>query len=319
MLSNNALIRKKRKILPKLRYDLRKNPALMIMMLPSVVYFIIFSYIPMIGIWFAFTSFDFRLGTFGSPYVGLQNFVYLFSSGKAWTITVNTIFYNIIFIFIGNALRIFFAILMSEVAGKIFKKSCQTLMFMPHFISMVIVGTFAYNLLNFDTGVINNILRSMNKPEYDFYINANVWMWLIPIFYFWKSTGYGTIVYMSTISGISDELYEAADLDGASFLQEIRYITLPCLRPTFIILVLMALGQIMRGQFDLFYQLIGETPRLYETTDIIDTFVFRSLRSTGVTVNRGTAVGIYQSIIGCLLIVTVNTIVRKAEPDYALF
>jgi putative aldouronate transport system permease protein len=301
------------------RYDLRRNKALLAMMVPSVLYFLLFSYLPMIGIWFAFTQFNARLGIFQSPYIGLENFNYLFGSGTALAITWHTILYNFIFIIVGNTLNIFFAILMSEVAGKIVKKTSQTLMFLPYFISWVIVASFAYNLLNYDTGLVNNLLVRLGTGKVDIYSMPNIWYALIPLFFFWKTTGYSTIVYMSTIMGIPDDLFEAADLDGASFMQEIRYIILPGVRPTLIILVLMSLGGIMRGQFDLFYQLIGKASLLYSTTDIIDTYVFRALMSTGVNINRGTAAGVYQSVVGFLLIVSINAAVKKAEPEYALF
>ena len=308
--------------LTKIRYDIRKNPVLMIMVLPSVAYFLITSYLPMVGVYFGFTSYqfttDFFSTLFGSKFVGLSNFEYLFSSGLAWRMTANTLIYNFIFIVGGTILKVAIAIMFSEIAGKFFKKYVQTITFLPHFISMVMVGTFAYNLLNYNSGVINSMLVALGFERVDFYSMPNAWYVILPLVDFWKGVGYGSIIYVSAITGISDELYEAADLDGANFMQEIVHITIPSIRPTIVILTLMSLGSIMKGNFDLFYQLVGESGQLMETTEIIDTYVWRALRQN-VQIGMGSAAGLYQSFVGMILVVLVNTIVKKIEPDYAIF
>jgi len=308
--------------LTKIRYDIRKNPVLMIMALPSIIYFLITSYLPMVGVYFAFTSYqfttDFFSTLFGSKFVGLSNFEYLFSSGLAWRMTANTLIYNFIFIVGGTILKVAIAIMFSEIAGKFYKKCVQTITFLPHFISMVMVGTFAYNLLNYNSGVINSLLVALGFERMDFYSMPNAWYAILPMVDFWKGVGYGSIIYVSAITGISDELYEAADLDGANFMQEIIHITIPSIRPTIVILTLMSLGSIMKGNFDLFYQLVGESGQLMETTEIIDTYVWRSLRQN-VQIGMGSAAGLYQSFVGMILVVLVNTIVKKIEPDYAIF
>lgn len=308
--------------LTKIRYDIRKNPLLVVMVLPSIVYFLITSYLPMVGVYFAFTSYqfttDFFSALFGSKFVGLSNFEYLFSSGLAWKMTANTLIYNCIFIIGGTILKVAVAIMFSEISGKFFKKSVQTITFLPHFISMVMVGTFAYNLLNYNSGVINSLLTALGFARADFYSMPGAWYVILPVVDFWKGVGYGSIIYVSAITGISDELYEAADLDGASFMREVIHITIPSIRPTIVILTLMSLGSIMKGNFDLFYQLVGESGQLMETTEIIDTYVWRSLRQN-VQIGMGSAAGLYQSFVGMLLVLLVNTIVKKIEPDYALF
>ena len=306
----------------RIRYDIRKNPLLVLMVLPSIAYFLVTSYLPMVGVYFAFTSYqfttDFFSTLFGSKFVGLDNFEFLFSSGLAWSMTVNTLIYNFIFIVGGTILKVAVAIMFSEIAGKFYKKWVQTITFLPHFISMVMVGTFAYNLLNYNSGVINSLLVGLGFERVDFYSIPVAWYFILPIVDFWKGVGYGSIIYVSAITGISDELYEAADLDGANFWQEIIHITIPSIRPTIVILTLMSLGSIMKDNFDLFYQLVGESGQLMETTEIIDTYVWRSLR-TNVQIGMGSAAGLYQSFVGMILVVTVNTIVKKIEPDYALF
>ena len=308
--------------LTKIRYDIRKNPMLVIMVLPSVAYFLVTSYLPMVGVYFGFTSYqfttDFFSTLFGSKFVGLSNFEYLFSSGLAWRMTANTLIYNFIFIVGGTILKVAIAIMFSEIAGKFFKKYVQTITFLPHFISMVMVGTFAYNLLNYNSGVINSFLVALGFERVDFYSMPGAWYIILPLVDFWKGVGYGSIIYVSAITGISDDLYEAADLDGANFMQEIVHIPIPSIRPTIVILTLMSLGSIMKGNFDLFYQLVGESGQLMETTEIIDTYVWRALRQN-VQIGMGSAAGLYQSFVGMILVVLVNTIVKKIEPDYAIF
>jgi putative aldouronate transport system permease protein len=309
----------KGKRMSNLLYDLRKNPLLLLMLVPSIVFFFIFSYLPMIGIYYAFTRYDFSGGLFGSPFVGLENFRFLFVSGTALNITFNTIFYNLIFIVGGNTAQAAVAILLSKVTGRYFRKVSQTIMFLPYFISYVIVGTFAYNILNYDTGFLNNLLTSMGMAKYDFYNTAWIWRFLIPIFHFWKNVGYGSVIYLAAIMGISDEYYEAASIDGAGIMQQIRYITIPCLKPTFIILLLLAIGNILRGQFDLFFQLTGKNGLLFSTTEIIDTYVFRALRFNTGSIGMGTAAGLYQSFVGMFIVFFANWGVRRLEPDMSLF
>ena len=300
-------------------YDIKKNPLLLLMLIPCACFFVTFSYLPMVGIYLAFTRYDFSAGMFGSPFVGIENFRFLFASGTATTVTINTIFYNLIFIFGGNIMNVLAAVLLSMVSGKYFRKVTQTIMFLPYFISYVIVGTFAYNILNYETGVLNNTLVSLGLERYDVYNTPWIWRILIPMFHLWKSIGYGSVIYLAAIMGISDEYYEAAAIDGAGIIQQIRYITLPCLKPTFIIMLLLAIGNIMRGQFDLFYQLIGNNGMLFNTTDIIDTYVFRALRFSSGSIGMGTAAGIYQSVVGVCIVFLANWFIRRAEPDMSLF
>lgn len=304
----------------RLAYDWRHNKALLSMQIVPALSILLFSVIPMVGIYYAFTRFDFGAGLFGSPFVGLENFRFLFISGTAWIITRNTIIYNLIFIFGGNVLRITVAILLAEVSSHRFRRVTQTIIFLPNFISMVLVGVFAYSLFGYETGFFNGILQQLGFERFDFYGTDSIWWLLIPVIEAWKSTGYGSIIYLAAILGISSELYEAASLDGASFLQRVRYITLPSLKPTFIILLLLSLGNIMRGQFALFYQLIGNNGRLFNTTDIIDTYVFRSLQSGGSNgIGMGTAAGLYQSLVGLFVVLGANALIRHYDRDSALF
>lgn len=298
--------------------SLKKNWVLYVMLIPTLVFFIVNNYMPMVGIYFAFTKYNFKGGLFGSPFVGLDNFAFLWKSNKLIELTINTVFYNVVFIAVGNILQIFTAILISQITGKLFKRVSQTLMFMPYFVSYVILSVLVYNLFNYEYGLVNSVLNGFEMAPINFYGEAKHWPFLITLFYIWKSLGYGMVVYLATILGISKEFYEAAQVDGANIFQQIRYITLPQIKPTFIILLLFSLGNIMKGQFELFYQMIGNNGLLFKTTDIIDTYVYRTTL-TSFDFGMGTAAGLYQSVFGFLLIIIVNFFVKRKNSEYALF
>lgn len=288
------------------------------MLIPAALFFLTFHYIPMFGVYLAFTKFNYIDGIFKSPFIGLANFKFLYISGALFNITKNTILYNLAFILFGNLCQVLVAIFITEINGKLFKKVTQSLMFLPYFVSYVLLGLFVYNLLGYEFGALNTLLRSLNLQPVDAYGTTGIWKFILVGAYIWKNIGYGSVIYLSTIMGISSELYEAAKIDGANIFKQIRYITLPLLKPTFLILFLLQLGNILRGQFELFYQIVGTVGTLYKTTDIIDTYVFRSLVNT-FDIGMGTAVGLYQSLFGFLLILTVNYIIKKVNDDYALF
>lgn len=298
--------------------EMGKNKVLYIMVIPTCAFFILNSYFPMFGIYLAFTRYDFRGGIFGSPFIGLDNFKYLFSSGSLWRITRNTVLYNIAFILIENLLEILSAILLSRVPSRLFKRTAQSVMFLPYFVSYVILGVFVYNLLNYEKGLVNALLVSLGAARFDAFNTPGFWPFGLVGAYIWKTVGYGTVIYLASISGISDEYYESAQLDGATVLQQIAHITLPLLKPTFITLFLLSVGRIMRGQFELFFNMVGGNGVLFPTTDVIDTFVYRSVTKS-FDIGLGSAAGLYQSLFGFALIMTVNWVIKKINEDYALF
>lgn len=304
--------------LGRLLQDFKVHWVLWLMILPTIVFFVIFSYAPMSGIYFAFTKYQFSKGYFGSPFVGLQNFEYLFKSGILWELTRNTLLYNIAFIIFGNLMQIICAVFLNDLRSRAFVKVSQTIIFLPYFISMVLVGVFAYNLFNIDNGFINSMLVAVGAEKYNFYLEPNIWPLLIVIIHVWKGLGYGSIIYLSTLTGINPEYYESARIDGATKWQQIRYITLPMLMPTAALLIMFSLGGIMKGQFELFYQLVGRNGILFKTTDIIDTYVYRSL-TVNFDVGMGTAAGLYQSLFGFIFVMVVNWLVRRNNEAYALF
>jgi len=289
-----------------------------LMLLPVIVFFLINSYLPMVGIYYAFTRFDFNTSLFDSEFVGFENFKFLWKSGILTKLTLNTLGYNLAFIVLGNALAIAAAILLSELKLKWFKKLTQSILFLPYFISFVILSVIVYNLFNYESGFLNTLLKGLNMEPIDVYNTPWMWIPLIIIFYLWKNLGYSMVIYLAAITGISDEYYEAAKIDGANIFQRVWHITVPMLKTTFVVLLLFALGSIMKGQFDLFYQLIGNNGVLYNTTDILDTYVYRSLKVT-FDIGMATSAGVYQSVFGFVLVMTVNYIIRKINEDYALF
>lgn len=304
--------------LRRLGREVRRHWVLFLMILPATIYFFVFLYAPMPGSYIAFVQYNMGKGIFGSPFVGLKNFEFLIKTGKLWQITQNTVLYNLAFIGLTNLLQVAFAIMLSEVASKSFRRVSQSIILLPHFISFVIVGVFAYNFFNFNNGFVNMLITSVGGDRYSFYSSPGVWKFIIVFFRLWKATGYGMIIYLATITGISSEIYEAAYIDGASDGQRIRYITLPMLKPTVTLLILFDLGGILRGQFDLFYNLIGNNSVLYPQTDVIDTFVFRSLMGQ-FNFSQSAAVGFYQSLFGMIVVFLVNWIVRRVDPENSLF
>lgn len=296
----------------------KRYRVLLLMLLPSVLYVLLFSYIPMGGIVLAFENYNYADGIFGSPWCGVSNFEFFFQSGQALRVTKNTVLYNALFIAVNTVMQLSVAVLLSEMKGRWFKRITQSLMFLPYFISWVIVSIIAFNLFSYDYGLINGTLARLGMKKMDFYGTPWVWPFILTFFSFWKGIGYGSVMYLAAIMGIDTSIYEAAEIDGANVFQRIWRITLPLLRPTIVILLLLSIGGIFRGNFDMFYQLIGNNGLLYDTTDVIDTFTFRSLINTA-DVGMSAAVGVYQSVLCFAMIMLANFCVKKVEPDYTLF
>lgn len=288
------------------------------MLLPSLVLVFIFSYLPMGGTIIAFKRFNYQDGIFKSPWVGLDNFKFFFQSGKAWTVTRNTALYNLAFISVNTVLEILFAIIIGEIHHKYIKKITQSIIFLPYFISWVIVGSIAYSILNYETGTLNRLIRFLGGSPINFYGEPKWWPAIIIFFAAWKGVGYGVVVYLASILGIDESLYEAAQVDGANMMQRIRYITLPGITPTVITLTLLALGKVFRGNLDLFYQLIGQNGALFNATDVIDTYVFR-MTIAATDIGQTVAIGVYQSVLCFITILAANYIVKRKNDNYSLF
>ncbi|MBB6670653.1 ABC transporter permease [Cohnella nanjingensis] len=298
--------------------DVVRYRIILLMLAPAVLYYLLFAYVPMGGIILAFKHYDYAGGVFGSPWNGLDNIRFFFESGDAWRVTRNTVLYNAAFIVVNNALQIMAAIFLFEVGGKWFRKLMQSALFLPYFISWVVVGSIAYNLLNYNIGTVNVWLKGMGFEPVDIYNTPSYWPFILVLIAAWKVLGYGTVMYLAAITGIDTEMYEAAEIDGANIFQRVMKVTLPNLYPTIIILVLLAIGNIFRGDFGMFYNLVGNNGVLFAATDVIDTFVFRSLLMTN-EIGMSAAVGAYQSVLGFVTILLVNYAVRRHDKDRALF
>ncbi|WP_339279265.1 ABC transporter permease subunit [Paenibacillus sp. FSL W8-1187] len=303
--------------------SLNRNKAILLMVLPGALWFLIFSYIPMAGAIIAFK--EYRVSRHGfidsvisSAWVGLDNFKFLFSTNDAWIITRNTLLYNVVFIVIGLVAAVAMAIVLSEIASKRMSKLYQTGMFMPYFLSWVIVGYFAFSFLSLDKGLLNQALRGIGLDPVNWYSDPTYWPFILVFISLWKAIGYNSVVYLASILGIDRSLYEAAMIDGANKWQQIKNITIPMLTPLMTILTLLAIGKIFYADFGLFYQVPRDSGALYSVTNVIDTYVYRGLKTTG-EFGMVTAAGLYQSLVGFILVITSNWIVGRVNKDNTLF
>lgn len=296
-----------------------KNFALFAMAAPGLLYLLINNYIPMFGIFIAFKQIDYSKGIFGSDRCGFDNFKFLFQTKDAWIMVRNTVLYNLTFILLGTIFAVFIAILMSEITKYFCSKLFQAGLILPNLVSMVIVAYLVYAFLNPETGLVNNaILSAMGKDPVNWYTSPGYWPVILVLVQMWKSAGYSSIVYIASISGIDKGLYEAARLDGAGKLQQVFKITLPQLKPTIIMMVLMSLGRLFSSDFGLFYQVPMNSGALFDVTQTIDTYVYRGLMTYG-NIGMSSAAGLFQSVIGFALVMVANAIVRKREAENALF
>jgi putative aldouronate transport system permease protein len=303
--------------------DLARNKVMLLMVLPGALWFLLFSYLPMFGTVIAFKQYRFSRDGFwasiiNSKWVGWDNFKFLFSTNDAYIITRNTLLYNLVFIFVGLALSVMLAVILSEISNKKLSKFYQTGMFLPYFLSWVIVGYFTFSFLSADRGLLNGVFKSLGWDTVQWYSDPKYWPFILVFVFLWKAVGYNSVVYLAAIMGIDRSLYEAAMIDGASKMQQIRAITLPLLRPIITIMTLLAIGKIFYADFGLFYQIPRNSGTLYGVTNVIDTYVFRGLKTTG-EIGMTTAAGLYQSVVGFILVITSNYIVRKFDKDNALF
>ena len=290
-----------------------------LVMIPGLVYLFINNYMPLPGLVVAFKQYNAGKGIYKSPWVGFKNFQYLFATNDALLITRNTILYNVAFIAINLVCSIAVAIILSELTGKI-KNVYQSVILLPHLISSVIIGYLVFAFFSVENGFINNnnILALFGKEGVSWYSEPKYWPFIIIFVNTWKSIGFNCIIYLSTLLGFDRAFYESAEIDGATKWQQIRYITLPLLKPTAIMMTLMAVGRVFYSDFGLFYQVPMNQGALYATTQTIDTYVYRGLLQLG-NISMSAAAGVYQSIIGFVLILAANLLVKKLDRDSALW
>ena len=301
---------------------LRDNIEFLLLVLPGTIWFLVFAYLPMIGIIIAFKNWRISGGfiesLIKSEWAGLDNFKFLFNSSDAWLITRNTVLYNLVFIILGVVLPVTLAILLKELLNKKLSKFYQSSMFLPYFLSWVVVSYCLFAFLSPEKGYVNGIISSLGGEKISWYTEPKYWTLIIIFMSQWKGVGYGTVVYLASICGIDKSYYEAAVIDGASKWQQIKYITIPSLKPVMIIMFITAIGGMFRADFGLFYQLPKNSGALYPVTNVIDTYVYRGLTTLG-NIGMSSAAALYQSFVGLILILVTNGIVRKVDNENAFF
>ncbi|MCC8046522.1 MAG: ABC transporter permease subunit [Clostridiales bacterium] len=311
-------VKKRYGFIGSLKYDIKHNPCLCLMCVPTIIWFLVFSYYPLIYLVAAFKKYSATAGLWGSEWVGLKNFKTFFGSTSFVNVTVNTVALNTVFILATQLCSILIAIALSEVSGKYFKKVTQSAVILPHFISWTVVAMLCEAFLKTNNGLVNNVLVSLGFEKINFYQNADVWPLILTILKVWQGAGYGSIVYLASITGFDQDMYEAARVDGATRGQCIRYLTLPLLKTTAIMLLIMSIGKIFNGDFGMIYNLVGTNSMLYRTTDVIDTYVYRMLVES-TNIGQSAAVSLWQSVMGFCIVMFTNWFTKKVEPDAAMF
>ncbi len=285
---------------------------------PGLAYFFINNYLPMEGLVIAFKSYTAKAGIWGSPWIGLKNFEFLFVSKEAWTITRNTLGYNLAFILVNTVLGIALAIFLNEIRKKSLRKVYQTMILLPYLMSMVVVGYLVTAFLGENTGIVNGILRSLGGQNIQWYTTKAYWPFILLVVNTWRMVGFDTIIYLASIVGFGDQYYEAAEIDGATKLQQIRHITLPLLKPSIVMLLTMSMGRIFRSDFGLFFQVPRSNGLLYDVTQTIDTYVYRALLVKG-DIGMSSAASFYQSFVCLAMILLFNWMMRRYSRENALF
>lgn len=309
----------KKKKIKKRRWN-RDDTELTLLALPTTIWYILFCFLPMFGIIIAFKNFRINGGFIKSfltsDWVGFDNFKFLFSTKDIWLILRNTLGYNIIFIMLGIMVPVAAAIAIGQLHSKRLAKLYQTAMFMPHFLSWVVVAALVWAFLSYDKGLINNLLDSMGRERVQWYMKKEMWPGFLIFMHMWKSVGYGMVVYLATITGIDKTYYEAAGIDGASIWQQIRYITLPLMKNVIIMMFIMNVGRIFYSDFGLFYQVPRDSNSLYNLVYTLDVYVYKQLRTS--TTGMAAAAAFMQSVAGCITILTANAIVRRIDRESAM-
>jgi len=293
---------------------LRKNRVFLLMLLPAVIYTLVFSYYPMTGIVLAFKKYSYAGGIWGSPWNGIDNFKFFFQSGQAGLVTRNTVLYNALFIVVNTVVQMSVAIFLTEIRSKRYRKVAQSMMFLPYFISWVIVGVISFNIFGSDYGFLNNLITSLGGEKILFYTTPEVWPFILLFFNIWKNVGYGSVMYLAALMGIDTSIYEAAEIDGANAFQRITKITIPMIMPTTIILFLLSIGGIFRGNFDMFYNLVGNNGLLYNYTDVIDTLTFRALVAQN-NYGMSAAIGLFQSVLCFITVILAEKLDSRYDKD----
>jgi len=288
------------------------------MTIPAILYVFLFCYIPMIGIIVAFKNYKYNLGFFGSPWNGIDNFIYLFKSNTLFNLVRNTLGYNIVFIVLGIVIQVFLALMLFSISNKWSIKLLQSSMFIPNFLSWVVVGYISHAFFKLEGGFINTILTNAGLDKISFYTEPKYWPLILTFFNLWKNMGFGMLMYYGSMLSIDSELYEAGELDGCGYWKKHIHITLPHLTKTIVTLTILNLGGIFRSDYGMFFYIPKDTGVLYQVTDVLDTYILRAVRLSG-SVSQASAVGFLQSIVGFVTVISANAIVKKIDEESSLF
>jgi len=313
-----SLNKAERKFCIKSKAD-KSGWELFCLQLPAIIYLLLFNYLPMVGIIVAFKQYKFSLGIFGSPWNGIDNFKFLFEAKTFYTLIRNTLGYNVTFLILSHLLNMFLALCLynvnkSKTAIKIF----QTSMFLPYFLSWIVISYISYAFLSYNTGIINNLLEMVGLEKVEFYRETKYWPFIFLFFTLWKSAGFGTLVYYGSILSIDETQFEAAEIDGCNYVKKIWYIILPHLKTTIVTLVILNLGSILNSDFGMYYYLPNDSGILYKVTDVLDTYITRSLKET-TNFGAPSAASFIQSVCGFTLVIFVNWVVKKINGESSLF
>ena len=287
---------------------------------PCTIWYLLFAFLPMFGIIIAFKDFkingNFINSILTSKWVGFENFTFLFTSNDAWIVLRNTLGYNVVFIILGLVVPVALALMVSQLHGKRLGKMYQTAMFMPYFLSWVVVSAVVWGFLSYDKGLANQLVEGMGGDRVNWYMQKQYWPYFLIFMNLWKGLGYGMVVYLAAITGIDTSFYEAAVIDGATKWQQMRYITLPVMKTVIVMMFIMSVGRIFYSDFGLFYQVPRDSNSLFSVTYTIDVMVYKSLKSA--TVGMASAAAFFQSVMGCITILAANAVVRKIDPESAM-
>jgi len=292
----------------QLMRSLYKNRLIYLMIAPGIIYFLAFKYLPMFGLLIAFKDYQPFLGVWGSRWVGLKHFEYFFSLPDFWMLFRNTLvlaFYNLIFFF---PLPIVLALMLNELRSNIYKRFIQSMIYVPHFVSWVVVVGIAFIFLTTDGGIVNELLVSFGWNKINFLLNKDWFRPLVVSEIIWKEVGWGTIIFLAALAGVDQQLYEAARMDGAGRLRQLWHITLPAIRSTIVILLILRLGQFLDTGFEQIYLMLNPMNR--EIGEVFDTYVYTNGIQQG-KFSYTTAVGMFKSVIGMILVIGTNYLAKK--------
>jgi putative aldouronate transport system permease protein len=305
---------KRKKLKPE---KVRENLELLLIALPGIALIFVFSYLPMFGVVIAFKDFNPNLGILESPWVGFGNFEFFFTSQDAGRVLRNTVLYSITFLILDVAVGVILAILFYNLRSKAGLKIYNTILILPRFMSMVIIAFVVYALFSPTYGVVNTVLSAVGLDKVQWYKDPKYWPVILTLTHIWSTMGMNSVIYYASLVGLDSELLEAAELDGAGSLRKAWHIMAPHLSGVIIVLTILGIGSLFSGDFGLFYQVPKDMGMLYPSTDIINTYVFRSLISGGV--EKSAAMGLFQSTASMILVLITNFIVRKISPEHSLF